>query len=132
MSNMEFTPLDQTVVLRYLSFEIRVIPRNAPPADTPVPDLPGERCIQTILKVPLNAAQSDTHQQITMNDLNDVRSLLRTMKREGLEVTFGKMAMQSRSLDAAAFDKDFRLIFGGKLCLRRSQQYFCVIMLAKE
>jgi len=112
MSDMQFTPLHQTVVLRYLSFELRVLSKLAPPVDAPVPNLPGERCIQAIMKVPLNEQQTDVHNCCTQERLGNVKSLIEAMIQEGLERTIGKHSMVSRSLDTMLFDKEFKMVYG--------------------
>ena len=62
--------LNNNVLLRYLSFEVRVKPRNAPPNTSPIPDLPEEFTIQAVLKIPLNALQTDIHHLCTIERLH--------------------------------------------------------------
>ena len=111
LGNFDYADMDNPAYIRYLSFELRVLPRQAPTAEAPVPDLPGERCIQAVLKVPLNDDQTRAHELFTRQNMLDPRGLLTAMKTAGLEITMGKFST-NRTFDAAAFDKEFRGIQG--------------------
>ena len=107
--NFEFTDLTNTTILRYLSFEMHVQSRNAPTPELPVPGLPGERIIEAIVKVPLNALGTDVHPICTPQNLTDPKTLLRDMKQVGLEIQLGKRS-PANTFDPAAFDREFRTI----------------------
>lgn len=107
--NLNFTDLANTTVLRYLSFEIHIQPRNAPTPELPVPGLPGERTIEAIMKVPLNALGTDVHPICTPQNLMNPRILLRDMKQVGIEIQMGKRS-SANTFDPATFDKEFQTI----------------------
>ena len=110
-TDLNFCELHHTLVLRYLSVEVRFHPRNAPPQETPVPDLPGERCIQALLKLPLTADQTDVHPLCTLAVLSDVTRLMRLSTDMNWDITFGCLS-QARTFDTALFDKEYRNIHG--------------------
>jgi hypothetical protein len=105
--NLNFTDLANTQTLRYLSLEIHVQPRNAPTIELPVPGLPGERTIEAIVKIPLNALGTDVHPICTPQNLMNPKTLFRDMKQVGIEVQMGKRS-SANTFDPAAFDKEFR------------------------
>ena len=110
-TDMNFCDLNHTLMLRYLSVELRIHPKRAPPEDNPVPDLPGERCIQAILKLPLSDDQTDVHPSCTLQTLMNVGTLITLMKMQGMEITFGCLS-PIRTFDIPIFDKQFREIQG--------------------
>jgi hypothetical protein len=109
--DMSPTEFAQTTILRYLSFEMRIHPRNAPALETPVPDLPNERCLQVVLKVPLNDEQTDVCPGVSLDMLRDPRRIIQYLQVSNSDVTFGKPS-PSRIFDTTGFDKDFRNILG--------------------
>ena len=110
-TDLNICDITQTNVLRYLSFEMRIHPRNAPPPHSPVPDLPGERCLQAVLKLPLTPDQMDVHPLCTDQTLRNIGPLLMLMKRTGWDITFGTLS-PARTFDTALFDREFRGIKG--------------------
>ena len=103
--------LDDPLVLRYLSFEVYVHPRKAPPETSPVEDLPESACILAVLKLPLNQQQTAVHPVCDLTAVRDVSRLLRVLKDEGLDAVFGKVA-HGRVFDTQAFHKELREIKG--------------------
>ena len=108
------TPVDPTVaphLIRYMSMEMRIHPRRAPSQEFSVPDLPTERSLAVLLKVPLNDVQNDVHPDVTVEMLTDAGNLLAHMKSNNKDIVFGRRSMAG-TCDINAFDKDFRMVFG--------------------
>jgi len=110
-ADMNQTEFAQTTILRYLSFEMRIHPRSAPSVEAPVPDLPAERCMQVVLKVPLNNDQTDVMPGVTLDMLRDARQLIFNLQVSNCVITFGKLS-PSRAFDITGFDREFRNIMG--------------------
>ena len=110
-ADMTRVELDNPLMLRFIGFELRIHPQNAPPPTSPVEDLPEQECIQALLKVPLNAAQTDLHEVCTPERLLNVETLVNEMKGLSLPVIFGKLGL-GRAFDPAAFKKEWKNIRG--------------------
>jgi len=108
----EPSDINNTSVLRYLAFEMRVLPQKAPPIQSPVPGLPEEFCLQVLLKVPLNQFQSDVNEAFSLNILQgDPARLLEKCKSENLSIIFGKYN-NNGFFDTDAFDREMKRIQG--------------------
>ena len=105
------TDLNDTMNLKYLGMDIIVKPSTAVPNNMKIPELPGERTIQALVKVPRNQTETDVDPICTNEVLANGDRFVATLKENNLDITFGKMG-KNFSFDKATFDKEFKDFLG--------------------
>jgi len=105
------TDTNDTMNLKYLGMDIIAKPSSALHENLKIPDLPGERTIQAVIKVPRNQTETDVNPICTPEVLNNGDRLIATLKENNLDIIIGKIG-KNFTFDKASFDKEYKDFLG--------------------